>query len=175
MVIAIATMAIIAFSCNNDDGEIAQAYSKAKGPMEISEDLHLFVSRSASLQYEFSTPLLHVYYEPRAYRDTPKGFKLVTYTADGLAETEITALYGIYDEKKGRMEAKNNVVIRKLQTGEQIETEHLVWDMNNRKIYSDTKIKQTKPDGSVYIGDSFESDEEMSYYLIRRPQLMIYE
>ena len=73
------------------------------------------------------------------------------------------------------MEAKNTVVIRQLQTGELIETEHLIWDLDAHKIYSNTKIKQTKPDGSVYVGESFESGEDMSYYVINRPQLIVYE
>ena len=168
-------MAIIAISCRNDDEEIARAFHREIGPSEISENLHIFVSKSANLQYEFMAPLYHVYHEPRSYQDTPKGFKIITYTFDHQPETEITASYGIYDEKKRIMEAKNNVVIKQLQTGELIETEHLVWDMDGHRIYSDSKIKQTKPDGSIYIGESFESDEEMSYYTIQRPQLIVYE
>ena len=136
VVIAILTMAITAFSCKNNDEEIAKAYSKNTGPSEISENLHVFVSKSASLQYEFSAPLYYVYHEPRPYQETPKGFKLTTFSSDKQPETEITALYGIYDEKKRVMEAKNTVVIRQLQTGELIETEHLIWDLDAHKIYS---------------------------------------
>lgn len=174
-VIAIFLMAITAFSCKNSEEEIAKAYHKSNEPSEVTENLHVFVSKTASLEYEFSAPLLHVYHEPHTYQDTPKGFKLTTYTADKIAETEITALYGIYDEKKRVMEAKNTVVIKNLQTGEVIETEHLIWDINAHKIYSDTKIKQTKPDGSIYLGESFESGEDLSYYIIQKPQLIVYE
>ena len=167
-------MAIAAFSCNNAE-EIEKAYPKTSGPSEISEHLHIYVSRSARLQYEFSAPLYHVYHTPRAYQDTPKGFKLITFTGDMQPEMRVTARYGIYDEQKRTMEARDSVVIRNLLTDELIETEHLIWDMNGRKIFSDTKIQQTRPDGSVYVGESFESDESFSNYTIIRPQLIVYE
>ena len=73
------------------------------------------------------------------------------------------------------MEAKRHVVIRNLETGEVVETEHIVWDMDAHRIYSNTQTKQTRPDGSVYIGESFESDEPFEHYTIVKPKMVIYE
>ena len=73
------------------------------------------------------------------------------------------------------MEAKRHVVIRNMETGEVVETEHIVWDMDAHRVYSGTQTKQTRPDGSVYIGDSFESDENFEHYTIVKPKMVIYE
>ena len=78
-------------------------------------------------------------------------------------------------ESDNMMEAKRNVVITNYETGEIIETEHLIWDVNKKLIYSNTQIKQTKSDGSIYIGQKFESDESLSKYVIYNPQLFFYE
>ena len=89
--------------------------------------------------------------------------------------SKLTALYGVNWENKKIMEAKRNVVITNFETGEIIETEHLVWDVDKKLIYSNTQIKQTKADGSVYIGKRFESDESLSKYTIYNPELLFYE
>lgn len=175
VVIAVFLAAITCISCRNDEEEISQMYVKRSGPSEVSDHLLLYVSRGGKLSYEFSAPLYCVYHEPQSYQETPKGLKIINYTSDGTPNAVLTAKYGVHYENKRMMEAKNTVVIRNLQTGEKIETEHLIWDMDAHKVYSHTTTKQTCPDGSVYIGDSFESDENFEHYTITQPKLLIYE
>ena len=175
-VIAVLWMAITCmFSCQNDEGVIKDLCRREVGPAEISEDLQLYVSRAGKLMYLFSAPVYQVYEYPKQMQVTPKGLKVVGFNAQCDSSMVLTADYGIRREKEHRMEAKRHVVIRNLETGEVVETEHIVWDMDAHRIYSNTQTKQTRPDGSVYIGESFESDEQFEHYTIVKPKMVIYE
>ena len=175
-VIAVLWMAITCrFSCQNDEGVIKDLCHREAGPAEVSENLMLYVSRAGELLYVFSAPVYQVYEYPKPMQVTPKGLKVVGFNAQGDTSVVLTADYGIHRENERTMEAKRHVVIRNVETGEVVETEHIVWDMDAHRVYSGTQTKQTRPDGSVYIGDSFESDENFEHYTIVKPKMVIYE
>jgi LPS export ABC transporter protein LptC len=64
------------------------------------------------------------------------------------------------------MEAWGNVVVRNEKKNEQINTEHLIWDENRHRIWSDVKVKITRPDQTLY-GTSMESNEAFTDYSIQ--------
>ena len=66
------------------------------------------------------------------------------------------------------MEAKNNVVIVNAE-GEQLNTEHLIWDRKKRIIYSNVFVKITTED-EIIMGEGFESNEQFSKYKILKPK-----
>ncbi len=174
--IVVFSMAIVfLFACSNDIAVVNQIFKNETGPDEISKDIHLYVSQEAVVTHEFKTPLLHTYQGENPRQECPEGIEIITYTRGKSKVSKLTALYGVNWENKKIMEAKRNVVITNFETGEIIETEHLVWDVDKKLIYSNTQIKQTKTDGSVYIGKRFESDESLSKYTIYNPELLFYE
>ncbi|NLJ82777.1 MAG: LPS export ABC transporter periplasmic protein LptC [Bacteroidales bacterium] len=170
-------LTIVFFSgCKNDISVVNQLFKDQTAPDEISKNLHLYISQGGKVTHEFKTPLLHTYRTPtKSYQECPEGVEVITYDESQQKISKLSALYGINHEDDKIMEAKNNVVITNFQTGEIIETEHLIWDVEKKMIYSNTQIKQTKSDGSIYMGKKFESDESLSKYTIYNPQLMFYE
>ena len=175
-VIAVLWMAITCFcSCQNDEAVIKDLCRRESGPSEISENLTLYVSRAGELLYLFSAPVYQVYEYPKPMQVTPKGLIVVGFNAQQDTTVMMTADYGIHRENERTMEAKRHVVIRNMETGEVVETEHIVWDMDAHRVYSNTQTKQIRPDGSVYIGESFESDESFEHYTIVKPKMVIYE
>jgi LPS export ABC transporter protein LptC len=71
-------------------------------------------------------------------------------------------------EHKHVMEAWGNVVVRNEKNNEQINTEHLIWDENKHKIWSDVNVKITRPDNVLY-GTGMESNETFTRYSIQEP------
>lgn len=175
VVIAIIWMAITCFACQNDEKVIAEVYHKESGPSEISENLQVYISRAGTVTYTFFAPLYYVYDHPKVYQITPKGLRVIGLKETGDTTVMLTAQYGIHRQHEHVMEAKHHVVIRNLETGEIVESEQLIWDMDAHKVYSNTQTKQTRPDGSVYIGESFVSDENFEHYTIIKPKMVIYE
>ena len=163
------------FACKNDISVVNSLTLKEKGPEEVMEDIHFFLSKDGWVEQEFLIKQLNKYAVPERYLECPQGFEIIAYKADKTKRISLKGDYGVSYEDRKIMEAKRNVVITNFSTGEIIETEHLIWNMNKKLIYSNRQIKQTKPDGSVYIGERFESNEDMSKYTIFKPHIVTYE
>ncbi len=174
IIAAIAAIILTQSGCKNDVSVVKSLTIKDESPTETGTKMHLYFSERGIVKNEFLFEEMNKYEEPEAYMEFPKGVEIITYDENKKKETTLTANYGVNYETRKMMEAKYNVVITNYRTGEIIETEHLVWDVNKKLIYSDTQTKQTKADGSVYIGDRFESDESLSKYTIFNPQIIIY-
>ena len=172
-VAAIAAILFMLYSCKNDISVVKSLTVKEKSPTETATKMHLYLSELGTVKNEFLFEEMNKYIDPEVYFEYPKGVEVISYTEDGEKETTLTANYAINYEEKKVMEAKYNVIITNHKTGEIVETEHLVWDMDKHIIYSNTQTKNTKADGSVYIGESFESDEAFSRYSLVKPVLLI--
>ncbi|MDY0015298.1 MAG: LPS export ABC transporter periplasmic protein LptC [Bacteroidales bacterium] len=162
-------------ACRNDIAVVNNIFKNDTIPGEIAKNIHLFISQSGVVTHEFKAPILYTFHSPETYQECPKGVEVITYGENKQKLSKLTALYGVNYETDNIMEAKRNVIITNYETGEIIETEHLIWDVKKKIIYSNTQIKQTKSDGSIYIGRKFESDESLSKYVIYNPQLLFYE
>ena len=171
----VAAIAAILFTLSNckNDITVVRSLIKEKSPTETATKMHLYLSEEGIVKNEFLFEEMNKYIDPEVYFEYPKGVEVISYTDDGEKETTLTANYAVNYEEKKIMEAKYNVIITNHKTGERVETEHLVWDMDRRIIYSNTQTKNTKSDGSVYIGESFESDESFSRYSLVKPVLLI--
>jgi LPS export ABC transporter protein LptC len=174
IIAAIAAIIGIFSNCNNDISVVNSLTVKEKSPTETATKMHLYFSEFGMVKNEFIIEEMNKYNEPEIYTEYPKGIELISYDANRDKEITLTANYGVSYEERNMMEAKYNVVITNFKTGEIIETEHLLWDMDKHLIYSNTQTKQTKADGSIYIGDRFESDETLSRYTIFNPQIILY-
>ncbi|HIN39145.1 MAG TPA: LPS export ABC transporter periplasmic protein LptC, partial [Flavobacteriales bacterium] len=74
------------------------------------------------------------------------------------------ANYAISYEKKGTMEAKGNVVLIN-EIGEKLNTEYLIWNQKEAKIFSDKFVKITTKD-EIIMGEGFESNESFTNFKI---------
>lgn len=162
------------YACQNDISVVNSLIIKDKSPEEIIENIHLYLSREGVIEQEFLIDILNKYSDPEHYLECPQGFEIIAYNSDKTKRVSLKADYGVNYEDRKIMEAKRNVVITNFVTGEVIETEHLIWNQNKKLIYSDTQIKQTKRDGSVYIGERFESNEDMSKYSVFKTRIISY-
>jgi len=169
---AFAMIILLLSGCKNDISVVKSLTIKEKSPTEKATNMHLYFSESGVVRNEFLFAEMNKYTVPESYIEYPKGLKVTTYDEDKAKEITLTANYGINYEDKKQIEVKYNVVIINHKTGETIETEHLVWDMDKHIIYSNTQTKRTKPNGDIEIGERFESDETMSKYTIFKPHLI---
>jgi len=172
---AVLAVILLLFSgCKNDISVVKSLTVKEKSPTETAIKMHLYLSESGIVKNELVFEEMNKYELPEPYSEYPKGIEVHSYNANRKKEITLTANYAKNYEAKKIMEVKYNVIITNHKTGEIIETEQLVWDMEKHLIYSNTQIKQTKADGSVYIGDRFESDENMNKYTIFNPKIIRY-
>ena len=117
---------------------------------------------------DVKAPLFNTYRTDSTYMDYPEGITAISFTENGQQQAILTAKYAC-NINNSTYKASNNVVIVDIIKGDTLETEEIIWDQHQRKIYSNVLVKQTKADGSVNYGDGFEADERFTKYTIFHP------
>lgn len=138
-------------------------------PSETATDVELIYSDSGRVMIKLISPLLNRYINEDPYIEFPDGLHLFFYDTAMNVESELTANYGINWENKKMMEVKDDVVISNHDKNEVLNSEHVIWDQNKKKIYSDVFVKRTTPDGVIY-GEGFDADESLSTWKLRKPR-----
>lgn len=159
----ILSMAVLT-SCENDLEKV-KLYGKAKElPVETGTNIKILYSDSARVQVEVNAPVLDRYDQENPYVEMPKGLRAFFYNDRMEVKSRLTADYGIRYERLQRMEARKNVVVVN-EKGEQLNTEHLVWDEKQEKLLSDEFVKITTKD-EIIFGNGFEANQDFSKYRI---------
>jgi len=95
----------------------------------------------------------------------PKGFYVTIFDDEEKVSSTLKGNYGVRYDLSKRMEARYAVeVINK--NGEKLETEKLIWDESNKKIYTDAFVKITTPN-QVISGKGLESNQDFTKYEIK--------
>lgn len=164
------------FSCSNDIEEVRRLSVEDTVPTMYAKEVSIAQSESGHLKYNLTAPVLYRYESKKGIKVIfPKGFKVIFFDSlnPDKIRTEITAKYGINKETEKIMEAKSDVVVINHLKGEQLNTEHLVWNQNTKKVFSDIFVKITTPDKILY-GDGMQSDETFNHWRISKPRGEMY-
>jgi LPS export ABC transporter protein LptC len=164
-------------SCNNDLEEVNRLNPPDTTPAMYARNVSIAESEMGRIKYNLTAPLLQQYESPDKGSNTifPEGFRVVFYDSINpeMIRTEITAEYGEDNEGKRIMEAKSNVIVTDHVKSQKLNTEHLIWDKNTRKVYSDKFVTITTPNKIIY-GEGMESDEKFERWTIKKPRGEMY-
>lgn len=138
-------------------------------PTETARDIEVLYSDSGKIVIQLEADVLNRFADDEPYLEFPDGLTLNFYDSLMNIRTTLTANYGISWEKTKIMEVKHDVVVRDFEKQETLNTEHLIWDQRQQKIFSDVFVKRTTPDGVIY-GDGFDADEGLNNYTLRNPR-----
>ena len=136
-------------------------------PVESAKDVETIYSDSAQIAVIVKAPQLDRYEGEKSYVEMPKGVSVYFYDSLMHVKSKLTANYAINYEKDKLMEAKNNVIVVN-EKGEQLNTEHLVWDQKKAIIYSDKFVK-INTGKEILLGEGMEADERFDKWKIKRP------
>lgn len=157
---------IFFYSCENDKNEVLLLSRKLSEPVESATHIEVLYSDSARVKVKLTSPVMNRFMTEKPYLEMPKGVNLQFYDDSLHVISTLKANYAISREQEDIMEARNNVVVVN-QKGEQLNTEHLIWNEKTRKIYSDVFAKITTKDEIIY-GNGFEANEDFSSYKINQ-------
>ena len=155
-------------SCNKEKEVVAPKLHNQEDPKMSAVNIEVLFSDSGKVQAKLSAPILNEYVDKNPRMDFPRGFRIVMYDSAMQVKSSITALYGIRFDYRGYMEARGNVIVRNEVKNEQLNTEHLIWDERNHRIYNNDPIKVITP-GKVLYGNDLESDESFTRYNFKNP------
>ena len=162
------TIIAMLFACKNDLKEVAAMDFSDTVPDISARNIDFTFSDSAMVQIRLTGPVMHAYEGEDPYMVFPEGFMVEFYDSVLNVTTTITGLYGIHYREKKFMEARHNVVVTNFETGERLDTEELIWDMNKEIIYSKKFVKITSEDGVIF-GDGLEAEQDFSKRKILNP------
>lgn len=138
---------------------------------ESSDNYQVMMSENGRPSYMFSAPRVEGYtLSSEPYREFNKGVEIITFSEDSLSmeDGRLIANYAIYYENRKLWEAVGDVVVTKTD-GKELYSQQLFWNAQTQRIYSnvDTKIMD-RSTGDVYLGEGFESDEDMDEWSFRK-------
>ena len=155
------------FSCENDLKEVQLLTQKPKLlPTETAKGVDMIYSDSGKATARLTAPLLLHYTigvkEP--YEELPKGIYVEFYDASNKVKSILKANYAIRNEQTKKMEAKYKVEVIS-ENGDKLNTEHLIWDEEKRKIISDEFVKITTQK-EIITGEGLIAEQDFSEWEI---------
>lgn len=152
-------------SCENDIDEVNTVTAQTNYPVESGKDMEVIYSDSGNVKIKLNAPVMMRFTGEKPYMEMPKGVKVLFYDNAMNVTSHLSANYAISYEKEEIMEAKSDVVVVN-EKGEQLNTEHLIWEKRDERIHTDEFVKITTDDEIIY-GNGLESNQSFTKYKIR--------
>jgi LPS export ABC transporter protein LptC len=154
-------------SCETNRDEIMALGKKVVMPSLTGKDITMLYSDSTILKMKLQTPQMQKYEKDVKEPITimPKGLFVTFYDNKGKESTTLKADYGVRYEISKRMEVKYNVEVVNVN-GEKLNTEHLIWDEQKKKITSDAFVKITTAK-EIIMGKGLEANQDFTQYEIK--------
>ena len=162
------SVASMLFSCRQNKLEDVNALSTKKNiPVIAAKEVKVLYSEEAAIKVKVESPVMNQYIDgEERYIEMPEGVTVLFYDSTDKVSSRLKANYAIDYETQNRMEAKNDVVVVN-EKNEQLNTEHLIWDKKEQKIFSDVFVKISRPD-KVFFGEGMESDERFENWKLKK-------
>jgi LPS export ABC transporter protein LptC len=160
-------MATLVFACGKGDSaaDLDRMISDEQVEYEEAIDVNMIYSDSAIIRVNVSGPRLLRYVDrSNQKQEFPDGIKVVFYSPNGRSQSTLTAKYATRLDKNNEITIRDSV-IWKSYDGKRLETEELIWNEREERVYSNRFVKIVKPDEVIY-GYGFEANQEFTEWTI---------
>lgn len=160
------TCCVCFFSCTSDAVREKVMNERINLPLETGKNIYLTYTDSGYTRAKLFAPMLERYAnDERQETVMQKGITAYFYDKNTASvESFLKAKYAVRYDREKKMIARNDVVLVS-RKGDTLNTEELIWDEVNHKIYSDKFVRITTKD-EIIMGDGFESNTEFTKYKI---------
>ncbi len=165
-IVALGALAML-FSCRGDLEAIDSLTQEEKGPMESAFQVEIIYSDHGQVRMILNAARMDRYEGEKPYLEMPEGIHMIFYDTLMQESSSLRAQYAISYEDSELIEARRDVIVIN-DLGERLNTEQLIWDQKEARIYSGTFVKVTTEEEVLY-GDGFESDERFDRWRILNP------
>ncbi len=166
--ILIIAIALVFTACKNDMQVVNSLTEEENTPGIVAKNSEVIYTENGIVKLKVMAPTTKRFqFAEEPHTEFPDGITVFTYDDKNEEESNLTAKFAIYYEKKELWMVRNNVVAKN-RKGEILNTEELFWDEKKKTIYSNVMVKITTKDGVTY-GQGFESDERFEEWIIKRP------
>jgi len=155
------------FACENDMREVMNLPMNKKMPSQIGDSVTLIYTDSAQLKVVLKANRMLVYNKnvTEPFTVLSKGLFVTFFDEEEKISSTLKANYGVRFDLSKRMEAKYAVEVVNKE-GKKLETEKLIWDEANKRIYTDAAVKITT-DKEIITGKGLESNQDFTKYTLK--------
>jgi len=138
-----------------------------KSPSQIGDSVTLLYTDSSQLKIILKANRMLVFNKnvTEPYTILSKGFFVTFFDEEERIATTLKANYGVRFDLSRRMEARYAVEVVNKE-GKKLETEKLIWDEANKRIYTDAFVKITT-DKEIITGRGLESNQDFTKYHLK--------
>lgn len=151
-------------SCSGNKKVLGKAITERDSlPIMDTRGVTTLVSDSGITRYRINTEVWQMFdRKAPSYWAFEKGIYLEKFDSLLQVEASIESDTAYFYDKKKLWKLMGNVHVQNLK-GEKFDTELLYWDQNQKKVYSDKRVRIEQPDQIIYAW-GFESNEQMTKY-----------
>ena len=154
-------------SCENDVKEIESLSEKNNEPVSRARNVKVIYSEKSNVKINITAPLMEEYgVEEDKYMEMKEGVKVLFYDSLMNVSSTLTSNYAINRVAENIMEAKDDVVVVN-DSGDVLNTEHLIWLQDSSKIYTDEFVKITTTD-EIIMGEGMEANQDFTKWKIHK-------
>ncbi len=151
---------LLVVACTQDDiPKISEDASVFNVNVETARDVEIIYSDSAIVRVRIEGPTMLYHVDTREPKqEFTDGVKVDFFDADGQVTSVLTGKYGIRHESAGLVTVRDSVVWQSIK-GERLETEELIWDERQQRVYNHKFVVVTRPD-EIIMGHGFEATQD---------------
>ena len=159
---------IVLDSCSNDPQSVKEFIEVGNLPIEEIEEAEILHTENGVVKVKIIANTIKRFKDIQPQLLFSNGIEVVFYNDSGLIKSVLKAESAEVDEVKNIMTASENVILTSSE-GKKLETEELIWNELQYKIYTHKKVIITTSE-EVIEGEGFESNPDFSEYSISKIQ-----
>jgi len=159
-------LVLIFVSCSNDPKLVQEFVSSEVLPIEKIEGAEMLHTENGKLKVKIVATTIERFNNQQPQLVFSNHLVVYFYNDSALVQSTLKAEYAEINDGKKLMTAKENVILTNI-TGKKLESEELIWDEKNNKIYTDKKVKITTGK-EVIEGEGFVSNPDFTEYSISK-------
>jgi len=155
---------VILIACTNDPKLVQEFVSDKEQAIEQIKGAELLHTENGKIKVRIIAGKIERFQNLQPQLIFSENLEIYFYNDSSQLQSTLKAYDGSVDEEKKIMVAQNNVELIS-SDNKKLETEELVWDEKNNKIYTDKKVKIITNKEVVY-GEGFTSNPDFTEYSI---------
>jgi LPS export ABC transporter protein LptC len=168
LVLLLLATLVLSNGCENDIERINMLVEDTEVPKVKGINVNVIYSDSAKVKVQILAPSFRQFPDgERPYMEFPEGMEVFFYDDSLKIESEIKSDYAIYYLEESLWHATGNVIARKLDNGDALNTEELFWDEATELIYSNSYTKIQNENGTFYGKRGFVSHQNLTNWQLK--------
>ena len=157
---------VVLISCTNDPKLVREFVNDKHQPIERIKGAELLHTENGSVKVRVLATIIERFHDIQPALIFSDHLEMYFYNDSSQLQSTLMADYASIDEERNIMMVQHNVILISIDN-KKIETDELIWDENENKIYTDKEVKITTGKEIIY-GEGFTSTPDFKKYSITK-------